>query len=101
MLAVEAHRVRVEGVLTLQDGQRLSCRMTPGRRWRFFKQQVVLDSQFGGSRWSFWRTPTTPDVGGDQLFPGDRVEVVGFQDAHGYSPVLTEVLAGRPAALGR
>lgn len=95
-----AHRVRVEGVLTLQDGQRLFLQDDTGAAMAIFKQQVALDSQFGSSRWSFWRTPATPNVGGEKFLPGDRVEVVGFQDAHGYSPVLTEVLARKTGGTG-
>jgi signal transduction histidine kinase len=53
----------------------------------------VLDPRFGRSRWSFWRAPAanTPLPADRKFSPGDRIQVVGFRDAHGYSPVLTEV----------
>jgi signal transduction histidine kinase len=97
------HRVRVEGVLTLVDGQRLFLQDDTGAAMAIFKQEALLDSQFGSSRWSFWRTPSTPSAGAKSLpfSPGDRVEVVGFQDAHGYSPVLTEVLARKTGGPGK
>src|SRR5207247_7269702 len=95
--------VRVEGVLTLVDGQRLFLQDDTGAAMAIFKQEVLLDSQFGSSRWSFWRTPSIPGPGGKPLpfSPGDRVEVVGFQDAHGYSPVLTEALARKTGGPGK
>jgi len=93
---VEAsHRIRVEGVLTLQDGQKLFLQDDTGSVMAIYKQDVVLDSIFGRSQWSFWRTSAT-NVSGSaipQFSPGDRLEVLGFRETHGYSPVLTEVLA--------
>jgi signal transduction histidine kinase len=89
-----AHRVRVSGVLTFQDGQRLFLQDESGAAMAIFKQEIVLDSVFGRAQWMFWRTPGT-NVSKTQvkLEPGDRVEVVGFADSHGYAPVLMEAQA--------
>ncbi|HYG23903.1 MAG TPA: ATP-binding protein [Verrucomicrobiae bacterium] len=97
-----AHRVRVAGVLTFQDGQRLFLQDETGAAMAIFKQEVALDSKFGRSQWSFWRTPSTPAAQGrtKRFMPGDLVEVVGFQDSHGYSPVLTEALVRRVGSRG-
>ncbi|MDB6110543.1 MAG: Integral rane sensor signal transduction histidine kinase, partial [Pedosphaera sp.] len=90
-----SHRIRVEGVLTLQDGQKLFLQDDTGSVMAIYKQDVVLDSIFGRSQWSFWRTSGSkePSRNTPHFSPGDRLEVVGFRDTHGYSPVLTEVLA--------
>lgn len=95
-----SHRVRVAGVLTLQDDQRLFLQDSSGSAMAIFKQEVVLDSAFGRSQWSFWRTPTKPVVRGatPRFAPGDCIEVIGFQDAHGYSTVLTEAAARKVAS---
>jgi signal transduction histidine kinase len=90
-----SHRIRLEGVLTLQDGQKLFLQDGTGSVMAIYKQDVVLDSIFGRSQWSFWRTSasktTTSPI--PHFSPGDRLEVLGFRETHGYSPVLTEVLA--------
>lgn len=88
------HRVRVEGVLTLQENQRFFLQDDTGSAMAIFKEDVVLDARFGKSQWLFWRTPqTNSPAKPEQIFsPGDRVQVVGFPATRGYSPVLTEVL---------
>src|SRR5438445_4027343 len=57
------------------------------------KEEIVLDPRFGRSRWSSWRAPSddAPLSQSMKFSPGDRVQVVGFRDSHGYSPILTEV----------
>ena len=97
-----SHRVRVAGVLTLQDDQRLFLQDPSGSAMAIFKQEVVLDSAFGRSQWSFWRTPAKPVASSvtPKFAPGDRVEVIGFQDAHGYSTVLTEAVARKVSSGG-
>jgi signal transduction histidine kinase len=87
------HRVKVEGVVTLQENQKLFLQDTNGAAMAVFKEDVVLDARFGRSRWLFWRTaPTNSNFKPAVKFaPGDRVQVVGFPETRGYSPVLTEV----------
>jgi signal transduction histidine kinase len=57
------------------------------------KEEVLLDARFGRSRWLFWQIPQSDaTVKSDLKFsPGDELEVVGFPETRGYSPVLTEV----------
>jgi signal transduction histidine kinase len=87
------HRVKVEGVVTLQENQKLFLQDTNGAAMAILKEDVVLDARFGRSRWLFWRTQqTNAPVRADLRFaPGDRVQVVGFPETRSYSPVLTEV----------
>src|SRR5207248_1765210 len=84
------HRVRVEGVLTLQDNQRFFLQDQTGSATAVFKEDVLLDPRFGRSRWLFWRIPQTnsPSKSEQHFSPGDRVQVVGFPETRGYSPVL-------------
>jgi signal transduction histidine kinase len=99
------HRVRVEGVLALQEDQRLFLQDGTGSAMAILKENVVLDARFGRSRWLFWRSPQTNSTfkSNLQFAVGDRLQVVGFPETRGYSPVLTEVsvrkveLAGRDA----
>jgi signal transduction histidine kinase len=86
------HRVKVEGVVTLQENQRLFLQDTNGAALAILKEDVVLDARFGRSRWLFWRTQqTNAPVRAELRFqPGDRVQVVGFPETRNYSPVLTE-----------
>jgi signal transduction histidine kinase len=86
------HQVQVEGILTLQDERRLFLQDDTGSVMAIFKEDVVLDPNFGRSRWAFWRAATKTTLPAGMRFnPGDRVQVVGFRDTHGFSPVLTEV----------
>ncbi|MDB6124293.1 MAG: Integral rane sensor signal transduction histidine kinase [Pedosphaera sp.] len=87
------HRVKVQGVVTLQENQKLFLQDTNGGAMAILKEDVVLDARFGRSRWLFWRTQqTNAPVRADLRFaPGDRVEVIGFPETRNYSPVLTEV----------
>jgi signal transduction histidine kinase len=87
------HRVKVEGVVTLQENQKLFLQDANGGAMAILKEDVVLDARFGRSRWLFWRTQqTNVPVRSDLRFkPGDRVQVVGFPETRSYSPVLTEV----------
>jgi signal transduction histidine kinase len=87
-----SHRIKVEGTLTLQDGRSLFLQDSNGSVMAICKQEVVLDSNFGRSQWSFWRTVMTNSASSatPHFSPGDRLEVLGFRETHGYSPVLTE-----------
>jgi signal transduction histidine kinase len=87
------HRVKVEGVVTLQENQKLFLQDESGGALAIFKEDVMLDARFGRSRWLFWRTQQTNVVGRvhPKFAPGDRVQVVGFPETRSYSPALTEV----------
>ena len=87
------HRVKVEGVVTLQDNQKIFLQDDTGSAMAVFKEDVVLDSRFGRSRWLYWRTPQVNTAANSEVkfLPGDRVQVIGFPQTHRYSPVLTEV----------
>ena len=86
------HRVKVEGVVTLQENHKIFLRDDTGNAMAILKEDVMLDARFGHSRWSYWQTPATTSAEPGMSFnPGDRVEVVGFPETHRYSPVLTEV----------
>ena len=86
------HRVKVEGVVTLQENRKIFLRDDTGSAMAILKENVMLDARFGHSRWSYWQTPATSADAPDVTFsPGERVQVVGFPETHRYSPVLTEV----------
>jgi signal transduction histidine kinase len=85
------HRVKVEGVVTLQDNQKVFLQDRTGSALAIFKEDVVLDARFGRSRWLYWRTPKATAKPDEIFLPGERVQVVGFPETHRYSPVLTEV----------
>lgn len=89
------HRVKVEGVVTLQEGHKIFLQDDSGGAMAMLKEDVVLDPRFGRSRWLFMRTPSTnAPLRADLRFsPGDRVQLVGFPETRSYSPVLTEAVA--------
>ncbi len=88
------HRVKVEGVVTLQQNQRVFVKDDTGNAMAILKENVVLDANFGRSHWLYWQTAPAefPSNTGRALHPGDRVEVIGFPETHRYSPVLTEAI---------
>ena len=91
------HRVKVQGVVTLQQNQKIFFQDDTGNAMAVLKENVVLDSRFGRAHWLYWQTAPT-EMGSDSapLFqPGDRIEVVGFPETHRYSPVLTEAIVTR------
>jgi signal transduction histidine kinase len=86
-------RVKIEGILTLQDGDHYFLQDGTGSTMAVAKQSIVLTRS---GHWVFWQSTQSPDTGGEAtLKPGDRVEVVGFPELRGYSPVLTEALFHR------
>jgi len=91
------HRVKVEGVVTLQENQKVYLQDDSGSAMAIFKEDVVLDANFGRARWLYWRTPrNNAAIPADMIFqPGERVQVVGFPETYRYSPVLTEVTLTR------
>ncbi len=87
------HRVHLKGVLTLQDNQRFFLQDQSGSAMGVLKQEIFLDARFGRSRWLFWQIPQNDRPADVKFSPGDELEVVGFPETRGYSPVLTEVIA--------
>ncbi len=87
------HRVHVKGILTLQEGQKIFLQDQTGSAMGILKTEILLDARFGRSRWLFWQSPqnVAPIKSDSQFSPGDQVEVAGFPETRGYSPVLTEV----------
>jgi signal transduction histidine kinase len=87
------HRVHLKGVLTLQEGQKFFLQDSTGSAMGILKAEVLLDPRFGRSRWLFWQSPQNDvSLKSDlQFSPGDQLEVTGFPETRGYSPVLTEV----------
>jgi signal transduction histidine kinase len=88
------HRVLVEGVLTLEDDRRLFLQDDTGSAMAIFQQDIVLDARLGRSRWLFFQVETKRSRSRPRprFTPGDRIQVVGFPETRGYSPMLTEVL---------
>src|SRR5207249_6383324 len=82
------------GVVTLQENQRFFLQDDTGSALAISREDVMLDPRFGRSRWLFWRSPQTNSASksAQKLSSGDRVQVVGFPETRGYSPVLTEVI---------
>jgi len=90
------HRVKIQGVVILQQNQRIFIQDDTGSAMVILKENVELDSRFGRSHWLYWQTaPTEIDSKPGQFRPGDRIEVVGFPETHRYSPVLTEAIVTR------
>lgn len=87
------HRVHLKGVLTLQEGAKFFLQDGTGSAMGILKSEILLDPRFGRSRWLFWQMPKAgmPSGSDIKLSPGDEIEVVGFPETRGYSPVLTEV----------
>jgi signal transduction histidine kinase len=83
-------RVKIEGVLTLQDGDYYFLQDGTGSAMAVAKQNIVLTRS---GHWVFWQSTQGHEAGAvSQMKPGDRIEVVGFPELRGYSPVLTEAL---------
>jgi len=81
-------RVKIEGILTLQDGDDYFLQDGTGSAMAVVKQSIVLTR---AGHWVFWQSnPDRPASTDSQMKPGDRIEVVGFPELRGYSPVLTE-----------
>jgi len=91
------HRVKIEGVLTLQDGRNYYLQDGTGAAVAVAKEDVMLDTPSGGRSWLFSQQPASNGLAASlmKLEPGDHVEIVGFPEMRGYSPMLTEVLARR------
>jgi signal transduction histidine kinase len=89
-------RVKIEGVLTVQDGDHYFLQDGTGSAMAVAKQSIVLTRS---GHWVFWQSTQGHEASADsQMKSGDRIEAVGFPELRGYSPVLTEALFSR---LGR
>jgi len=83
-------RVKIEGVLTLQDGGHYFLQDGTGSAMAVAKQNIVLTRS---AHWVFWQSTQGHEASADsQIKPGDRIEAVGFPELRGYSPVLTEAV---------
>ena len=86
------HRVHLQGTVTLQEGQKFFLQDNTGSAMGILKEEVLLDARFGRSRWLFWQSSQNGGSESEVTFsPGDQLEVTGFPETRGYSPVLTEV----------
>lgn len=87
------HRVKIEGTLTLQNGDHYFLQDGTGSALAVAKQSIVLTRS---GHWVFWQSAQGHETNEDsQMKPGDQIEVVGFPEMRGYSPVLTEALFHR------
>ena len=88
------HRVRVEAVLTLREDRTYFVQDATGAAMAIAQQDVILSTTAGGWSWMFRQSAGTSPTPREelQLKPGDHLQVVGFPEMRGYSPVLTEVL---------
>lgn len=88
-------RVKIQGVLTLQDGSHYFIQDATGSAMAVAKQDIVLSRS---GHWVFWQSDQSHEAKADSqipIKPGDRVEVVGFPEMRGDSPILTEALFHR------
>ena len=86
------HRVKVEGVLTFRDGHRYFLQDDTGAAMATGQEEIVLTAPAGAGNWIFWQSPSSNAAPQLELSSGDRLEVIGFPEMRGYSPVLTEAL---------
>ncbi|HVM49175.1 MAG TPA: ATP-binding protein [Candidatus Acidoferrum sp.] len=88
------HRVRVRGVLTYREDRRYFLQDATGGAMAVPQEEVVLNMPAGGWSWMFGQSAGSSATPPEelQLERGDHLEVVGFPEMRGYSPVLTEVL---------
>lgn len=86
-------RVKIEGVLTVQDGDNFFLQDGTGSAMAVAKQSIVLTRS---GHWVFWQSAQDHNASeNSQMQPGDQIEVVGFPEMRGYSPVLTEAVFRR------
>ena len=88
------HRVRVEGVLTFREDRKHFVQDATGAAMAVAQEDVILTTTAGGWSWMFRQSAGMSPTPREelQLKPGDHLQVVGFPEIRGYSPVLTEVL---------
>jgi len=89
------HRIKIEGTITLRQGANFFLQDGSGAAMAMAKQGVVLHELMDRTmHWSFLRTLDTNEIenGTSDLQIGDQVQVTGFLESGGDSPVLTEAL---------
>ena len=88
------HRVKVQGVLTFREERKYFVQDATGAAMAIAQQDVILTAAGGGGSWMFRQSADTGPTPHEEppLRPGDHLQVVGFPEMRGYSPVLTEVL---------
>ena len=91
------HRVKVEGVLTLQEGRTCFLQDATGGAMAIAKEDVMLKSPGGGWNWVFWQSTPSNAAPEMEFKAGDQLQVAGFPEMRGYSPVLTEALIRKVA----
>lgn len=91
------HRVKVEGVLTLREDRTYFLQDATGGAMAIAQEDVMLKSPGGGWNWVFWQSTQSNAVPEMELNAGDQLQVAGFPEMRGYSPVLTEALVRRVA----
>ena len=90
-----AHRVNVEGTITFHQGAKFFLQDASGSAMVLARQEVILSEPLDRTmHWLFLRTTSTNQAAaGDlNLQIGDQVQVAGFPEFGGESPVLTEAL---------
>lgn len=91
------HRVKVEGVLTLREDRTCFLQDATGGAMAIAQEDVMLKSPVGGWNWVFWQSSHSNSAPEMELQPGDQLQVAGFPELRGYSPVLTEALIRKVA----
>jgi signal transduction histidine kinase len=91
------HRVKVEGVLTLREDRTCFLQDATGGAMAIAQEDVMLKSPGGGWNWVFWQSTHSNGVPEMELQAGDQLQVAGFPELRGYSPVLTEALIRKVA----
>ena len=78
------HRVKVEGVVTLQQNEKIFLQDDTGSAMAILKEDVMLDARFGHSRWLYWRAPNVKAASklDGKFLPGERVQLIGFPETH-------------------
>jgi signal transduction histidine kinase len=91
------HRVKVEGVLTLREDRTYFLQDATGGAMAIAKEDVMLKSPGGGWNWVFWQSARSNAAPEMEFKAGDQLQVAGFPEMRGYSPVLTEALIRKVA----
>jgi signal transduction histidine kinase len=92
------HRVKIQGVLTLRDDRKYYLQDKTGGLMAIPHEEVILNSPAGGWSWVFWQSTSSNTLSKELDFvPGDELQVAGFPETRGFSPVLTEVLMRKVA----
>jgi signal transduction histidine kinase len=88
-----SHRVKVQGMLTFQEGGNYFVQDATGATMAIAQEEVILSTPADGWSWLFRQSAglSPAPQNEPQLRAGDHLQVVGFPEMRGYSPILTEV----------